>query len=240
MNRSRSAGVLGAFDSHDPEAGPRQKDDLARLRVVGASNVLDVDFPAQVSRANHGRNPAATRQGPARSPRARGNRMGPARNQAPSRNVAASHAQRSAARAHPPRIAGTIKISAADSSNCRIGVDRPGPSSRNARRPAVKCSANADCAATTVSGQFLSHSARCEVAVSGFEQPQFRHNHSAPFSLNPIVAPDQDWPAVFAFLAAPVGLGRRLPYVPRKILPRFDRLSPLPICLSPPKNVATI
>jgi hypothetical protein len=35
--------------------------------------------------------------------------------------------------------------------------------------------------------------------------------------------------AALARFRSSCGLGRFLPYVPRKILPRFDRLSPLPI-----------
>jgi hypothetical protein len=35
--------------------------------------------------------------------------------------------------------------------------------------------------------------------------------------------------AALALFRSSCGLGRFLPYVPRKILPRLDRLSPLPI-----------
>jgi hypothetical protein len=41
--------------------------------------------------------------------------------------------------------------------------------------------------------------------------------------------------AALAFFRSSCGLGRFLPYVPRKILPRFDRLSPLPIGQLPKK-----
>jgi hypothetical protein len=41
--------------------------------------------------------------------------------------------------------------------------------------------------------------------------------------------------AALAFLRSSAGLGRRFPYVPRKILPRLDRLSPLPMSPAPKK-----
>jgi hypothetical protein len=41
--------------------------------------------------------------------------------------------------------------------------------------------------------------------------------------------------AALVFFRSSCGLGRFLPYVPRKILPRFDRLSPLPISQLPKK-----
>ena len=47
-------GVTRALDAHDPETGSGVKDDFARLRVVRTTNVLNIDFPAQVSRTNHG------------------------------------------------------------------------------------------------------------------------------------------------------------------------------------------
>ncbi len=40
-------------DSHDPVTGTRQEDDLARLRVIRASDVVDLDLPAEVAGANH-------------------------------------------------------------------------------------------------------------------------------------------------------------------------------------------
>src|SRR5271168_3183651 len=49
----RGVGMAGPFYPDDPVAGPGQKDNLARERVVLAANVLDVDFPAQVSRSDH-------------------------------------------------------------------------------------------------------------------------------------------------------------------------------------------
>ena len=50
----RRIGVARAFHPNDPEAGSGKKDDLTRLRVVLAPDVLDIDLPAQVSRSDHG------------------------------------------------------------------------------------------------------------------------------------------------------------------------------------------
>ena len=74
-------------------------------------------------------------------------------------------------RDHPPWIAGTIRISGADFSNWRMGVDRPGPSRRNARRPAVKCSANAASAVDDRFGAILVPLGQSQVAMSRLEQP---------------------------------------------------------------------
>jgi hypothetical protein len=46
--------------------------------------------------------------------------------------------------------------------------------------------------------------------------------------------------AALLFLATFWGLGRRLPKVPLKILPRFDRLSPLPMVLLLPVILARL
>ncbi len=45
--------VPRALDPHDPITRPRQEDHLARQLVVTAPNVLDLDLPAQISRADH-------------------------------------------------------------------------------------------------------------------------------------------------------------------------------------------
>ncbi len=51
----RRVGMAGLFDPNHPEAGPGEEDDLTRLGVVLAPDVLDIDFPAQVSRSDHDR-----------------------------------------------------------------------------------------------------------------------------------------------------------------------------------------
>ena len=46
----RRIGMARALHPNDPETGSRKKDHLARLRVVLAPDVLNLDLPAQVSR----------------------------------------------------------------------------------------------------------------------------------------------------------------------------------------------
>jgi hypothetical protein len=60
----------------------------------------------------------------------------------------------------------------------------------------------------------------------------------APEPIRTIIHGSYDWAAAaaFAFFRSSLGLGRRLPKVPRKILPRLDRRSPLPMRSSPKKH----
>ena len=73
-------------------------------------------------------------------------------------------------------------------------------------------------------GPILVPLGQSQVAVSRLEQPSFAITRALLYVLR-----RRRSRGALAFFRSSCGLGRFLPYVPRKILPRFDRLSPLPI-----------